>query len=268
MPINNNTKAPNNHCRLFCKLALGVMCLTSLGMASNVFADRANHPQTLQHMQPLRPKASPTTAANNKPVAPAIYWQTITRSANRYHIPNNALALGYDKAGALYACNTDYNGGIHPGQYTTNGCLITFGGKDIVQPRFKLLLGATGHTAWYSQTTFQHMTYYTRDTNWGFAAPGLGGQDYSQALPVIGGYEPTDARYQAYNRYRQHMPPKKLYICRGIINNRIHLGKVVSDLCNVAYQNKEYMLKSFEVLFYHQNISTTPADSDPVTISG
>lgn len=240
---------------MFYKLASIAMCITSLGIATNAVAYSASHLNSSQ--------IHSLSKTHKQPVVSAIYWETITGRSNRYDVPKNALVLGYNQAGALYACSTDYNGGTHPGQYTPKGCLITYGGKDIVQPDFKLLLGTTGHSAWYSQTTFKQMSYYSHDANWGFSAPGLSNQNDTAALPVIGGYEPYTDMGNVYNHYKQNKLAK-LYICRGIIDNRIHLGKVISGFCNVAYQHKEYMLKSYQVLFYHKNFSTLPADSSPV----
>lgn len=44
-------------------------------------------------------------------------------------------------------------------------------------------------------------------------------------------------------------PDRALYICRAMYNESIHLGKVVKNGCDIAYNNQEIYITTFEVLF-------------------
>lgn len=213
---------------------------------------------------------NPTSSAPKLQSAhPTIYWQTIRGNTGQYKLPSHALPLGYNQAGAIYACNADYQDGSHPGQYTPKGCLITFAGETILLPKFKILCGNHLYASWYSRSSFQQMQSAANTTNsWGYKTPGISASSQLHlSTPVVGGYESQTGSYDSYaNRGNNNV--RELYICRGILNDRIHLGKVVSGYCNTAYQHKEYMLKSYQVLFHEYNPLTIPADADSVTING
>lgn len=65
-------------------------------------------------------------------------------SWKNYHgyIPSNAVVGGYEADRVLYICQAHYQGGLHPGKVVEGKCNITYGGHEVEQPIFRVLIGS------------------------------------------------------------------------------------------------------------------------------
>lgn len=260
LKFNINMKCAKCLCVLFC--ALGVILMLSVAKAAGVSDIATTHAHDADISKQAVTKKIQTTAQASPVLSKSqpLYWQAMTKSSAAQHFPKHALALGYNDRGGIYVCSAEYKEGLHPGQYTAEGCLISYDGAVIVRPNFKLLVGLKGHFAWYSQESFMKRLTSSTANDWGYMVPGLvRGSIKQNNLPLIGGYEPVTTGYASDRNIMRN-----LYICRSIIGNRIHIGKVVGNACNIGYRLGEYMLKSFEVLFFQENVSSDPADASAV----
>jgi len=172
--------------------------------------------------------AHPTAAKNFK-------WVTDKE------IPSNAINAGLDGGIKVYICHAPYQDfGIHPGTLSPKGCIISYAGVAYVQSNYQLLTG-DGKIAWKpSSALYQVHTHTFPLEGPGPVIAGNTGlypqnsiQDQPQGLPIVGGHE------------KNH----NLYICRAILNNQIHVGKVVAGNCNIGYDGKEVALQNYQVLF-------------------
>lgn len=58
---------------------------------------------------------------------------------NRGFIPPNAVPGGYEKGHPLYICRTHFRNGVYPGKIVDGRCNIGYGGREYVQPNFRIL---------------------------------------------------------------------------------------------------------------------------------
>lgn len=156
-------------------------------------------------------------------------WITITNSK----IPADAFIAAYVDSKPVYICHADYLQGVHPGQLTDKGCMITYGGRSFIQSTYQILTGQDA-VVWKSSNAVLRFPIFPRPILIGVPQPHYPeGIASDNDLPVPGGYEND----------------RVLYICRAIFNNRIHIGKVVADHCNIAEQSIEIPVSTYEVLF-------------------
>ncbi len=137
----------------------------------------------------------------------------------------------------LYICHAKFkNFGVHPGQYTTKGCRITYAGKSYEEKQFALLTGK-GKTSWQSSSAIYRMDqqrqYYQASRPAPIGIFPLNSSLPKSSQPICGGHEKSHS----------------LYICRGVYKNQIHVGKVVTGNCNIGFLGKEIYLRGFEILF-------------------
>jgi hypothetical protein len=152
-------------------------------------------------------------------------------------LPKDAFTAAHVGANNLYLCSASYQGGVHPGVVTQRGCRITYAGKVRWLSHYGLLAGGAGRLYWHDGSSY-----------WGESGRALRGAlpeglklpASSINRPVLMGYEGAPGSYAFHG----------LYACRTMFHDQIHLGKVVSRHCNVAWKGDEYMLPTYQVLFY------------------
>jgi hypothetical protein len=156
-------------------------------------------------------------------------------------IPDNAIVAAYANDAPLYICHAEHQG-IHPGQLSTQGCIITYAGSTIHTSTYQILVGsaqldwreaaALEQYRWDSTIPFVILNSIVLPPSWHSAT-----NNNSPWLPVPGGFEKG----------------APLYICRTEFNNVFHVGKVVADHCNIAVENNEIAVDKFQVLFVNLN---------------
>lgn len=142
-------------------------------------------------------------------------------------VPANAIVAATANNKSVYICRAVYLQATQPGQLTDKGCLITYGGKALVQPDYQVLTGKQA-VIWKGATA---LLPFLRPL-----PPYLGMAVSDNAgVPVQGGYEPDHP----------------LYICRAMYGDNIHVGKVFGDgqQCNIGVDGAEVHVNSYEALF-------------------
>lgn len=167
-----------------------------------------------------------------QPVNADFKWITVPPNGNA--IPANRINAGLTGGPAVYICHAQYqNLGVHPGTLTADGCLISYAGNSYTEKNYQVLTG-TGKISWRASTFVPRFNPPGIFGGPGpVIMPGIQAQNNFQTMPIIGGRE------QGHN----------LYVCRTIVDNAMHVGKVVFNNCNVGYQGKELMQRDFQVLF-------------------
>lgn len=61
-------------------------------------------------------------------------------SAGRGYLPPNAMIGGHERNQTLYVCQTYYSHGMHPGKLIDQTCHISWGGSEIVQSQYRVLV--------------------------------------------------------------------------------------------------------------------------------
>lgn len=150
-------------------------------------------------------------------------------------LPANAIAAISVNGKSIYICNATAFGGVHPGQLTPKGCLITFNGKAVMEHTYKVLTG-TAPLVWKDRSVIYQNEFAARNRFYGVLAQGMHIRQ-RQFMPVIGGYESSSPSY---------LHP--LYICRALGTDTVHVGKVVAYNCNVAINGKEVYESNYQVL--------------------
>jgi len=189
-------------------------------------------------------------------------WQAVSHG----HLPSNAIVAAENKSGPVYICHAKEHKGIHPGMVTPQGCVVTYGGKQIVHKDYEVLTGDAKQLAWKDGRSWMS-SYYMNQQFIGVEPAGSNYHYFDKAvLPVIGGYEYPlvyDANRQPIGPVvldgqkdappmPQYAPqPRLLYICRTLMGNDIHIGKVVDNGCNVAVAGKEQSTHYFQTLCFH-----------------
>ena len=149
-------------------------------------------------------------------------------------IPAHAASAWRNFDGPLNICQANYSGGVHPGQLTKNGCRITYAWKAYNEKNFNILTSSKT-PEWKDQSAL----YQYRQHQWpvyGGVGPMViinGPVSKSGPQPVIGGHE------GGHN----------LYVCRCMYKENVHVGKVVSNACNIGFEGKEVRVPDYEVLF-------------------
>lgn len=145
--------------------------------------------------------------------------------------PNKAIIGAYAKDKPLYICHANYaNGTVHPGQLVDKGCLITYGGRALVQAKYQILTGDQ-RVQWKPANALMR---WQNPPYWNAPIPlTTEFSGFSQSVPVAGGFEND----------------KTLYICRAMFGDQIHLGKVVRNNCNIGIDGNEIYVQTYEVLF-------------------
>lgn len=158
-----------------------------------------------------------------------ISW--ITENSGK--VPAKAVIGAYANGQPLYVCHADYlANGTHPGQLTDKGCVITYALHSYTQTTYQVL--TTGHTltwkpyyAVYRSPIMMPFPLMNASMQQSVIMPPM------PNMPIQGGVE-------------QGRP---LYICRAMYGDQIHLGKVVANNCNIAVQDTEVRVPTYEVLF-------------------
>lgn len=161
--------------------------------------------------------ATQTVAAGAAPVATrtaavapaALAWIAAANGA----IPQGALPGGQAQGRSLAICRMRYgqgsNIGVHPGLVAGQACAIGWGGREVRQPQYEVLVVDGNTVAWVASA--------------------------NGAVPknaVIGGQEPA----------------RQLPVCRAHYNNAVVPGKVVARNCNIAWAGREILVPRYEVL--------------------
>lgn len=142
-------------------------------------------------------------------------------STNSGKIPSGSLISGQEAEGeTLYACRSNYKGGLHPGKTRSKfgACNIGWGGQEVALKGYETYVPSQEATVFWQEAT--------------------DGEVPSSAL--VAGHE-TDGR-------------KLLYICRGEYEGGLHSGKVRSDYraCNIGWGGMEIKVNPYEVLIQIQ----------------
>lgn len=122
--------------------------------------------------------------------------------------PPFAVAGGTEHGHPLFVCRGHFHGGIHPGKIVDNTCHISWGGNEIALPQYQVLVSPAR-------------------LHW---VPGSHG--FVPKKAIKGGYEPN----------------RNLYICQANYNGGIHPGKIVGQVCDIAWGGKEISLPQYKVL--------------------
>lgn len=56
------------------------------------------------------------------------------------NVPGNAVRGGYEHGNTLFICQTKYRNGVHPGKVVGQGCNIGWGGQEIINSNFRVLV--------------------------------------------------------------------------------------------------------------------------------
>lgn len=145
----------------------------------------------------------------------------------------DAIEAGVNNGQKVYICRANYKG-LQTGQLYPEGCMISYAGKAFIKKTFKVLVTKNAFS-WEGKDAFNRYQFSHRYRPFPFA-PGpviLNPKPFSKSVPIIGGSEKGENRY----------------ICRGIYNNKIYVGKVVANNCNIGFDHREVRLDAFEVLF-------------------
>ncbi len=172
----------------------------------------------LQQQEAVQPAVNPTVN---------LAWV----DADNGDIPKQAIMAANSNGNKVYICHTEYLQGVHPGQLTDKGCLISYGGRAITQTHYQVLTGNAA-VKWQPASALQAYLQPYMPFN---AMVVISPPSNVNGSPVQGGYEPDHA----------------LYICRAIFNNEIHVGKTfgLGRNCNIGVDGAEVLVPTFEVLF-------------------
>lgn len=174
--------------------------------------------------------------ANNNVISNSFKW--VALAANETTMPENAVNAGLNDAPKVYICHAQYNNlGLHPGTLEKNGCLISYAGNAYLENNFQVLTG-THQITWKGPESLNQYPqpqpiFEDLNASQNFVIPQNNPPNFSGSVPIVGGYE------KGHN----------LYICRAIVGNQIHVGKVVFNNCNIGYEGKEFLAKDYQVLF-------------------
>ena len=155
-------------------------------------------------------------------------------------MPNNLINAGINNGPQINICHANYlDTGTHPGMLSKEGCVITFGGKIFTKKNYQVLTGK-GEIRWQQKEKLMQLrnryNYSSPRPMIVFGVQPINSTTISSLIPLIGGNESS-------------APAGPLYICRALIGNQVRVGKVVYNVCNVAWQGKEISLQNFQVLF-------------------
>jgi hypothetical protein len=145
--------------------------------------------------------------------------------------PENAFKAGYNGENPLYICSVNYLNGFHPGQLVASGCYISYKGQAFVKNEYLVLaLNQSTNIA-------KDEIFWTQKNSAMFFMPNsvsMPNNTGSLMFPIVGGYEDEDQHH--------------LYICRAMYANQLHVGKVVSNQCNIGVDGAEIEVLDFETL--------------------
>lgn len=113
--------------------------------------------------------------------------------------------------GPLPVCRAAHQNGVHPGKLWQGRCYIGWGGQEVAVEKFEMLFfrpAAQGQVAWVNS----------------------GGQTPPNA--VVGGSEPG----------------RQLGICRTLMPNGWHPGKLIDGRCNIGFGGREVMAPQYQLL--------------------
>ena len=153
------------------------------------------------------------------------------------HIPSKDMvnASINESKYPIHVCQAAYGElGVHPGQMALHSCVITYRGKQLIMKHYNVLT-STKPIHWRSSNAllaFNDVGNCPPKQTKMAIVPNNSLQAPNQ-LPIIGGIEKG----------------KPLYICRGIYNNTLHIGKVVGNTCNISAESKEVEISDFEAMF-------------------
>jgi len=155
-------------------------------------------------------------------------------------IPSNELINANDKdiRSPINICQASLveKIAVYPGQVFKQSCLITYKGKQLLIKDYNVL---TSKKSLYWRPSTSVLAQYPGlpgTTPWQQELPGIVPGNSLKPLhqkPIIGGIEGDTP----------------IYICRGIYKNVLHVGKVDTNKCLIAAENKEVTLDTFEVMF-------------------
>lgn len=164
-----------------------------------------------------------------------LQWQEHNHMASK----DKPIMAGYKQGQPVYVCDAHFQQGIHPGYAQSGHCVITYAGHVVKLKQYKLLVGNPANAFWKDSN---YSNYYPRGQHAmnGVFMPGLALPSQALNAPVISGYEhsPLSGNF--------HL----LYTCRAFYGNDMHVGKVVSNRCNVAVDHAEISVPIYQTLFY------------------
>lgn len=140
-----------------------------------------------------------------------------------------AFLAGTNQNHKVYICQALLYGNLYPGQLSAQGCLLTYAGNSKIVDNYSILSNITPY-AWMASNQV-HAKFTLQAVN--------GGHEYGHII----------------------------HICRVTINNRIQVGKVVSNSCNIAIGHREASWPDFDVLVTPQP-AMLPLAPGPVLLPG
>lgn len=133
---------------------------------------------------------------------------------------DGAFIAGYFANEPIYICRAQYKKAYHPGQYLNDQCTITYAGKAIVAHDFQILTATSlDALSWQEASSVAYYNNKALITGFELAQPG-----------------------------KKDSEINNLYSCRSIYDNRIHVGKLMSGQCNIAFDGNEVSIQSVQVL--------------------
>jgi hypothetical protein len=137
--------------------------------------------------------------------APALAW----KAAANGQIPAGGFVGGQEPGRQLVVCRAHYGNGISSGKVVARNCNFGYGGREILAPRYEVLVANPSRLAWVAAAN---------------------GQIPKNAVP--GGQESG----------------RSLAICRAQYGKGVHPGKVVGRNCDFGWGGREMLSPNYEVL--------------------
>ncbi|MCK4608541.1 MAG: DUF3421 domain-containing protein [Gammaproteobacteria bacterium] len=144
----------------------------------------------------------------------------------------DAFIAGYSSNKPTYICHANHMDGVQPGEMVKNGCLISYAGRAFTEESYEALTSKT-KLKWDNPRKSRPFV-----PRWYGGGPGPA--IYPPAKPQPSPYHPVIGGHE-----RGH----PIYICRGIYNNKIHVGKQIAGKCNIGFNGQEVKIPIYEVLF-------------------
>jgi hypothetical protein len=123
-------------------------------------------------------------------------------------LPRNAVIGGGQSDADFYVCRAYYNGGLHPGKLYRDHCNIGWGGREIINDHYEVLVSS-------------------RRLHW---------------IPASNGAIPSGAIEGGYSN------GGRIYICQADYNGGTHSGKIVGQNCNFGWGGSEISIPYYNVL--------------------
>lgn len=69
-----------------------------------------------------------------------VHWESVYGG----RIPRNAVVGGSEPGRVLYICQANFGGGVHPGKVVSGNCNIGYGGNEVTNTKYRVLVSGSG----------------------------------------------------------------------------------------------------------------------------